>query len=121
MNITRPILLYDDACAPCRRFAALAHALNVGGRVEFASLDSARAEALLPEMSRWDRLQALRFLTPEGGHFTADGAVSELFARLPATGWIWNPVRRAIPFARRAMSWLYGRAAQSRACGTDHP
>ena len=112
----RPVLLYDHQCRRCSQFAALARALNWGGRVEFASLDSTRAEALLPEMSFFDRLAALRFLTPAGGHFTAAEATSELFATLGATGWLWRPLRRLIPGARPAVRLAYGFAAQTRTC-----
>lgn len=116
MNLDRPILLFDDACGRCRRFAALVRALNWGGRVEIGALESARAEALLPELTLFQRLEALRFLTPEGGHFTAAEATSELFARLLATGWVWRPLRRALPAMTAAVRWLYARVAQNRKC-----
>ena len=115
MTIERPVLLYDHLCGRCSRFAALARVLNFG-RVEFASLDSLRGEALLPDMSRYDRLAALRFLTPSGGHFTAAEATSELFAHLGATGWLWRSLRRLIPGARPAVRLAYGFAAQTRTC-----
>ena len=110
------VLLYDHLCGRCTRFARLARALNWGGGVEFASLDSARAEALLPGMTRYDRLLALRFLTPDGGQFTAAEATSELFATLGATGWLWRPLRAAVPALRGAVRWLYSHAAQTRTC-----
>ncbi len=112
----RPVLLYDHQCRRCSRFAALARALNWGGRVEFASLDSARAEALLPGMSFYDRLSALRFLAADGAQFTAADATSELFATLGATGWLWRPLRRLIPGARPAVRLAYSFAAQTRTC-----
>ncbi len=115
MMLERPVLLYDHHCGRCTRFAALARALNIG-RVEFASLDSGRAEALLPDMSRYDRLAALRFLTPAGGHFTGAEATSELFAHLGATGWLWRALRRLIPGARPAVRLAYGVVAQTRTC-----
>src|SRR5262245_461274 len=114
--ISRPVLLYDDLCVRCTRFAALARALNWGGRVEFAPLDGPRAEALLPGMSRYDRLLALRFLTPAGGHFTAAAATSHLFATPGATAWAWRPLRAAVPATRRFVSWLYSHAEQTRDC-----
>ena len=115
MNLERPILLYDDQCGRCRRFAALARMLNLG-RVDFASLDSPRAEALLPGLERFDRLSALRFLTPDGSHFTASEATNELFATLGATGWIWRLLRRMIPGTRPAVRLAYAFAAQTRTC-----
>ncbi len=119
MKPERPILLFDDACGRCRRFAALVRALNWGGRVELAPLEGPRAEALLPDMTLYQRLDALRFLTPEGGHFTAAEATSELFARLASTGWAWRPLRAALPGLRSAVRWLYGHAAQTRKCAAS--
>lgn len=115
MTLQRPILLYDDLCSRCRRFAALARFLNLG-RVDFASLDSELAEALLPELSRFDRLSALRFLTPDGAQFTASEATNELFATLGMTGWLWRALRRVIPGARPAVRMAYAFAAQTRTC-----
>lgn len=116
MEIARPVLLYDDACTRCRRFAALVRAIDLGAGVELASLDSPRAEALLPGMSRWDRLLKMRLLTPDGGHFTAADAASELFARLLPTGWIWRPARRFLPAARSLAARAYARAERTRTC-----
>jgi len=116
MKIERPILLFDDACGRCRRFAALVRVLNWGGRVEIDALESARAEALLPEMTLFQRLEALRFLTPEGGHFTAADATSELFAHLTSTGWAWRPLRAVVPGLKSAVRWAYGHVAQTRKC-----
>ena len=116
MTLTRPILLYDDACGRCRRFAMLVRALNLGARVEVAVLDGPRAEALLPHLSRFERLEAMRFLTPAGAHFTAAEAASELFAWLASTAWAWRPLRRGLPFLRGAVRWLYGQAEQTRKC-----
>jgi predicted DCC family thiol-disulfide oxidoreductase YuxK len=116
MTIDRPILLYDDACGRCRRFAALVRALNWGGRIEVGALESDRAAALLPDMTLFQRLEALRFLTPEGGHFTAAEATSELFTRLLPTGWAWRPMRATLPGLRAAVRWLYAHAAQTRKC-----
>ncbi len=112
----RPVLLYDDACGRCRIFAGLVRALNWRGRVEIAALDSPRAEALLPELTRWDRLSTLRFLTPAGGHFTASEATAVLFEHLPLTGTVWRIMRRAFPRIRHAVSYLYNLAAQTRSC-----
>jgi len=116
MNLDRPILLFDDACGRCRRFAALVRALNWGGRVEIGALESPRAEALLPDLTLFQRLEALRLLTPEGGHFMGADATSELFARLASTGWAWRPLRRAIPGIMSAVRWLYSHVAQNRKC-----
>jgi predicted DCC family thiol-disulfide oxidoreductase YuxK len=113
--LPRPVLLYDHDCGRCRRFAALARALNWGGRVEFAALDSPRAEALLPDLSRWERLSALRFVEPGGARHEAAEAVSALFASLPATGWAWRRLRRVVPGA--AVRRAYAAAARGRACG----
>lgn len=116
MTLDRPILLFDDACGRCRRFAALVRVLNWGGRVEIAALESPRAEALIPEMSLFQRLEALRFLTPDGRRFEAAEATSELFAHLASTGWAWRPIRTVAPGIQRAVRWLYGRVAQTRKC-----
>ena len=116
MKLDRPVLLFDDACGRCRRFAALVRILNWGGRVEIGALESSRAEALLPDMTLFQRLEALRFLTPEGGHFMAAEATSELFARLASTGWAWRPLRATVPGIKAAVRWLYGHAAQTRKC-----
>lgn len=111
---TRNVFLYDDACRRCRRFGALVRALDVTRRMELVTVDSPRAEALLPGMSRWDRLSAIRFLAADGRRFERAEAVSELFAVLPLTGWAWRPARALVPALGSAVRALYARASARR-------
>lgn len=110
----RNVFLFDDACDRCRRFAGLARALNLGGRVEFAALDSARGEALLPDLTRWDRLLTARFIDGAGRRFAGAEAVSELFAALSVTGWAWRPARVLVPGLQGIARAAYSRMAAPR-------
>jgi predicted DCC family thiol-disulfide oxidoreductase YuxK len=90
---TKPILLYNDECAVCRRIAEWVRkaAKNAAGQTRLIERpigdDPAVLRLLNPHLTLRDAYATIHLLMPDGSMRLGGEAVAEVLRRLPATRW----------------------------------
>jgi predicted DCC family thiol-disulfide oxidoreductase YuxK len=87
----RPILLYNDECAVCRRIAAWVRASDRGAAaldVRPIGDDPATIAQLHPGLDIWDAYEVIHLLMPDGSMRTGGWAVAQVLRALPNTKWL---------------------------------
>ena len=89
----KPILLYNDECAICRRIGAWVQksAMSKSGDVSILAQpigDNPKAlRALNPKLDIWDAYATIHVLMPDGSMKLGGEAVAEVLRHLPNTKW----------------------------------
>ena len=90
---TKPILLFNDECAVCRRIGHWVQK-SAKGKSGEASLivqpigdDPEALLALHPDLDIWDAYETIHLLMPDGSMKLGGEAVAQVLRRLPNTKW----------------------------------
>jgi predicted DCC family thiol-disulfide oxidoreductase YuxK len=92
-NRSRPLLLFDGACAVCDRIGQWvekdAHKGTGLPRLDARAIgnDPVELRTLNPNLDIWDAYAIIHLLMPDGSMKTGGEAVAEVLRRLPATQW----------------------------------
>jgi predicted DCC family thiol-disulfide oxidoreductase YuxK len=90
---TKPILLFNDECAVCRRIGDWVQksAQSSSGQtsliVQPIGDDPDALLALHPDLDIWDAYETIHLLMPDGSMKLGGEAVAEVLRKLPATKW----------------------------------
>jgi predicted DCC family thiol-disulfide oxidoreductase YuxK len=106
------LVIYDGQCRFCLSQMRLLHATDLTRRLAFLSLHDSACNALLPEMSVEQRMEAMIVLGRDGRRHAGARAVRYLSRRLPAL-WILAPLLH-IPGSLPFWENVYGRIARVR-------
>lgn len=111
MSPDRPLLVYDDDCAFCRRALVWWRRL-ARGHVDDAPIHEAAAR--FPEAAPARFREAIHLRDPEGRWFRGAEAVYRGLAAVPGHG-TWLRLYRRVPGFAPLSEWGYRRIARSRA------
>jgi predicted DCC family thiol-disulfide oxidoreductase YuxK len=93
MQQTKPILLFNDECAVCRRIARWVKksAPSKSGEISVIEQpigdDPEALRALNPDLDIWDAYGTIHLVMPDGSMKLGGEAVAEVLRRLPNTRW----------------------------------
>jgi len=104
LNTDTWLLVYDDACGLCRKFAALAQKWDVRGKLKEVGFSDPRIRSYAPGLSLEKLRESFHLILPQGQVFTGAEAVPYLFRLLPGGGpFAW--LLENMPGSR----WILGR------------
>ena len=109
-TVEKPLLIYDAACAFCRRWVARWQA-RTGDRIAYAPLQE---PGLLERLGvpRAAALRAVQLVTPSGARYEGAEAVFRALGSTPGLRLITRLAR--LPIARWVAGWVYRRIARHR-------
>jgi predicted DCC family thiol-disulfide oxidoreductase YuxK len=90
---TKPILLFNDECAVCRRIghwvqkSAQSNSGETNLIVQPIGDDPDALQALQPDLDIWDAYETIHLLMPDGSMKLGGEAVAEVLRSLPNTKW----------------------------------
>lgn len=115
----KPILLFNDHCAVCRRIAGWVIASDAknarGSQLDERPIgdDPDALRALHPDLDIWDAYDTVHVLMPDGSMKVDGEAVAEVLRHLPATRWFtpvfdlsllgWRPFQSVLNIAYAAL------------------
>ena len=81
------ILIYDADCRLCVTSKQWLEKWDPQRQIEFVPFQDSRAKDLVPELTVFTRMDAIRFVDPEGRVFTGVAAFRRMLPLLPG-GWV---------------------------------
>ncbi|MGA6993810.1 MAG: DUF393 domain-containing protein [Candidatus Deferrimicrobiaceae bacterium] len=106
--MTRPVLIYDGECPVCRGAVDWIRARSDPGTFEFFSCHSEDLPRRFPQVTKSACLSAAHLVLPDGRVLAGEQAAAEVFAHLPAYGWLAHTLRFPIVriFSRALYRWF---------------
>lgn len=78
------LLVYDDSCSLCCRFAALAMSWDISGRLERVGISDPRLQNLVPHVSKKTLKKSFHLISADGTISSEAQAIPQLFRLFPA-------------------------------------
>jgi len=100
------IVLYDGDCGFCRVMLAMLLTRDRANRIDPVSIQSARGEELLIDMTRHDRLKSLHVIDAEGALYSGGAGIHVVFDALPWGMLIARVARRFPKATSSAYEWV---------------
>ena len=108
LDTARSVIVYDGACAFCRRQVARIRDCERGSSFEYLPRQTPGIEKRFPRLAEGDFNSGMRLISPGGQIFVGADAVYEVVRALPGWrrfAWLYRlPAVHAL--ARRAYTWI---------------